>query len=78
VRCAEEDEDAEIDAVLRQKSRCRIESRELEALVKLCGRDGMNRLESDSDFEPSRDLSSERECVGADGVGVLFDGDSRE
>ena len=35
VRRAEEDEDAEIDAVVRQKARRPIESREIEALVEL-------------------------------------------
>jgi len=78
VRCAEEDKDAEIDAVLREKTRRRIESREIEPFVEICGRDRMNCLESYGDFEPSRDLSSERECARADRVGVRLDGDSLE
>src|SRR5882672_10883687 len=78
VRCTEEDKDADIDAVLREKARRRIKSREIEPFVEMCGRDGMNSLESNGDFEPARDLSSERERARADGVGVRFDGDSLE
>src|SRR6266446_508219 len=78
VRCAEKDEDAEIDAVLREKARRPIESRKIEAFVEMRCRDGMDRLESNGDFEPARDLSSERERVGADGVGVRLDRDCGE
>jgi len=78
VRCAEEDKDAEIDAVLGEKARRRIESREIEAFVEICSRDGMNCLESYGDFEPSRDLSSERERARGDRVGVRLDGNSLE
>ena len=78
VGCAEENEDAEIDAVLSEKVRRLIESLEIEPFVEVRGRDRMNRLESDSDFETSGDLSRERKRAGANGVGVRLDGDSRE
>src|SRR6266699_559241 len=60
VRRAEEDKDAQIDAVLREKARCRIKSCEVEPFVEICSRDGMNCLESNGEFEPARDQPSER------------------
>jgi len=78
VRCAEEDKDAEIDAVLREKARRRIKSREIEPFIEMRCPDGMDRFESYGDFEPARDLSSERERTRADRVGMRLDGDGLE
>src|SRR6266699_651881 len=60
VRRAEEDKDALIDAVLREKARRRIKSCEVEPFVEICSRDGRNCLESNGEFEPARDQPSER------------------
>ena len=64
--------------MLRQDVRRAIESREIEALVQLCDRDWMNRLETHRDLEPACDLSCERKRRQTDGVGVRLDGDRRE
>ncbi len=75
---AEQGEDAEIHIILRQKSSCRIKSREIEAFVELLDCNGMNRLEADSDFKPSVELPRERERSGANGIRVRLDGDGSE
>src|ERR1700682_2799038 len=78
VWCSEQDKDAQIDSVLRKQARGRIELGEIQALVQVRGRDRMNRLEPHGDFESPTDLSSKREGLGTDSVGVRLDGDSGE
>src|SRR6266480_564944 len=70
-RCAEEHEHAQIDAVVREKLCCRIESREIESLVQLRRRDRMNRFESHRDLEACwRDFLRQFESRFADSICV--------
>ena len=55
-----------------------VEAGELEALVEMGDRDGMNRFESNRDLESSRQECRELECQWSDHVGVRFNGHGRE
>lgn len=57
VRCAKEDEHAQVDVVIDQKSGRPIESREIETLIESRHGKGMNRLEADRNFQSSPYLS---------------------
>ena len=64
--------------MLAEKRRSVIEPLEIEPLIEVRDRRGVNRLESDRDFQPSPDQSSELHRFRADQVGMRFDGDGSE
>src|SRR5262245_22752721 len=51
-RYAEQHEDAQVDFVLGEKRSSAIETISVEALVQICARSRMDRLETNCDFEP--------------------------
>src|SRR3954471_13216858 len=74
MRRTDENEDAKIDAVLRQQARRRIESRKLQPLVQSARRLGMNRLESYGDLQAAAQRARECQRLRTDRVDVRLDG----
>ena len=65
-RCAEEDEYAQIDSIVAKELRRSIKSRDIESLVELLESGGMNCLQTNRNFESSRNSASEFHGTPAD------------